>query len=273
VASRASPWHTGAVATYPGALGVNAQIRYVGKNGTHAAGETWQTGLRIGWSEAVGPFDTSEGRVTLAEKTVADAFVTRSTANFAVAQGWAGTGVIRVPTDADQDAIAEAFYTWAVAIKAQLSNLYELGDVRLYPFTEDGTSATAPSIYTPTATTADPSGTSAMPLDTAYAMSLGTAVRGPSGRGRMFLGGLSSTVLDPGGYPKTTSMTALRTPTAALVTALRRGAEPGVPYTPVLHTRGTDTGSVIRVVRTNNLFETQRRRDRQVPPQWTETTI
>jgi len=27
------------------------------------------------------------------------------------------------------------------------------------------------------------------------------------------------------------------------------------------------------VVRTNNLFETQRRRDRQVPPQWTETTI
>lgn len=261
------------MAEYTDALGVNAQIRYVGKPGTHAAGETWQTGLRIGWSDTVGPFDTSEGRVTLAKKTVEDKFVNRASANFTVNQGWAGTGVLRVPTDADQDAIAEAFRLWAVDIRNNLSANFTLGDVRLYPFLADGTSATAPSIYTPIGTGTNPQTPNAMPLDTAYALSLGSAVRGPSGRGRMFLGGLGTTFLAANGTPVTAVQDTVRSATVLLLQALRRGAEPGVAYTPVLHTRGTDTGSVIRNVRTNTLFETQRRRDRQITPVWLETTV
>lgn len=262
------------MAEYTGALGVNAQIRFVGKAGSHAVGETWQTGLRIAWSDNGSPWATNTGRVDLEPKTVADAFVNRTTTEFAVSQGWAGVGTIGVPTDADQDTIALAFHDWALASKGRFSNQYELGDVRLYPFQEDGTSLAAPSIYTPLATTADPSGTTSMPLDTAYAMSLGTAVRGPSGRGRMFLGGLAQLILATNGSPNVSVASQLREATVVLLESLRFGGSfDSLSYAPVLHTRNTATGSVIRVVRTNNLFETQRRRDRQVAPVWDEDLV
>lgn len=261
------------MAEYENALGVNAQVRYVGRVGTHAVGETWQTGLRIGWSDTAGPFGFSEGRVTLAKHTVKDAFVNRSITNMNVAQGWAGVGVENVPTDANQDAIATALRQWCVTIRNNLSNQYVLGDIRLYPFLEDGTSATAPSIYTPTGVGTDPQVATAMPLDTAYALALGSAVRGPSGRGRMFLGGLGTTWLEANGTPKVTVQDSVRSATAVLLQSLRFGGGASLAWTPVLHTRGTDTGSVIRNVRTNTLFETQRRRDRQIEPVWLETAV
>lgn len=261
------------MAEYQDVLGINAQIRFVGKAGGASLGETWQTGLRIGWSDTVGPFSTDEGRVTLAKKTVKDAVVNRDTTEFQVAQGFAGVGIDAVVTDDDQDKIALAFLNWTAACKQWFASQYTLETIRLYPFYADGTSATAPSIYDPKTTLHDPVATKMMPRDTALCMSLATAVRGPSGRGRMYLGGLASLGLDDDGDASEAIQDPLRAATVELIRDLRFGGGPALAFTPVLHTRGTDTGSVIRAVRTNNLWETQRRRDAQIEPEWRKTNV
>lgn len=261
------------MATHSDCLGINAQIRYVGKAGTPSVGETWQTGIRIGWfSDGTLP-SLSAGRETMRLTSVNDAAVARDTTNLNVEQGWAGVGGTNTPTDGEQDDIAEAFYAWADACKARFGNQYVLGDIRLYPFLANGNSATVPSLYTPKTTGANPTSTSTMPLDVALTMSLVTTVRGPSGRGRMFLGGLTHTLLGDDGRVAATPAGTLRTATATLLNTLRNSGIDQMGYTPVIHTRGTNTGSVINAVRNNNVFETQRRRDAQTPKTWTVTDM
>lgn len=261
------------MATHSDCLGINAQIRYLGKAGSPSVGETWQTGLRIGWFAAGDLPSLDGGRVTMRPTSVNDAAVGRETTNFNVEQGWAGAGGIDTPTDDEQDDIAEAFYAWAVEIKGLLGNQYVLGDVRLYPFLANGNSATAPSLYTPKTTGGNPTSTSTMPLDVALAMSMASTVRGPSGRGRMFVGGLTHTLLSNTGQVASTPVNLLRNHTVGLLDTLRNSGVAQMGYTPVIHTRGTETGSVINAVRNNNVFETQRRRDAQTPKTWSVSAM
>lgn len=261
------------MATHDNCLGINAQIRYLGKAGSPSVGETWQTGIRVGWfSDGTLP-SLDAGRETMRLESVNDAAVARDTTNLNVEQGWAGTGGFNTPTDAEQDDIAEAFYAWAVAIKVRLGNQYVLGDIRLYPFLANGNSATAPSLYTPKTTNANPTGTSTLPLDVALAMSMVTTVRGPSGRGRMFIGGLEQSVLNAYGGVNPVAAGVFREATRDLLDTLRNSGIDQMGYTPVIHTRGTNTGSVINAVRNNQVFETQRRRDAQVPKTWWVSTM
>lgn len=269
------------MATHGDCRHLYATMRMKGKVGTVWQDETWQIGHRLAVVPDL-PLDPDSGRQELPTFSVADAFVDRSTADWTIQQGFAGNlAGGSVVTDADQDEIAKGYLTFLTALKTYLYNGFTLESVRLYPVGTDGKSRTAPSIYTPKGTAQNPTGVNAAPPDVAVVVSYQTATRGVKGRGRIYLGGISVSAIGGTGLlaPRDPIMTAA----VALLTQWRSigGLPTQMTYTPVLWHRQGDKlgvedgryGSPIRVVRVNDHFDTQRRRDRQVQPQWSSTAL
>lgn len=265
------------MATHNDARHLYATCRLKGKAGTVWQSETWQIGHRLAVSDS-SPLDPDSGRQQLTEFSVSDAFVDRSNAEWNIAQGFAANAHMGATiTDADQDAIVNGYYDFLVTIKALLASQFVVDSVRIYPVGADGKSRTAPSVYTPKVTTANPTGVNALPPDVAVAVSYGSATRGVKGRGRIYLGGLSTSTVAASGLLG--SPGAFGTAATALLTHWRNIAKlPGqAAFTPILWHRKGDKlnvedgtyGSPIRIVRVNDHADTQRRRDRQVTPTWT----
>lgn len=263
------------------AYSLNVSYRWQAKPASVWAGESWQTHLRLFVSNSVEALGA--GRVEPTSFGVLDASTTRTADNWSISQGWSGTGALGggvVVTDYDIDAILSATKTWLTNTKTLFNNQYTFEGVRIYPMLKGGgtpfkagVSATAPIIATRTDTTLDPSATSALPPDVALAVSLGTGTRGPSGRGRMFLGGIASTQLNTNGLINDAGNVAFGGNTESLLEAYRaiEGSGANVArFTPVIYTSrpnksgsNADTGSVINLVRISDEWDTQRRRDRQ----------
>lgn len=258
-----------------------ATMRLKGKSGTIWQNETWQIGHRLAVQPDL-PMDPDSGRQSLPQFQVADAFVDRSDATWNIQQGFAGSlAGGSVVTDADQDAIAKGYFDFLTALKTNLYLGFALDSVRLYPVGADGKSRTAPSIYTPKVTTQNPTGVNGAPPDVAVAISYTTATRGVKGRGRVYLGGLSVAAI--AGSGTLAARDTICQQAAALLTAWRDigGLPTQMTYTPVLWHRKGDKlgvedgtyGSPIRLVRVNDHFDTQRRRDRQVDPVWSTVAL
>ena len=258
-------------------------VRYAGKAANPYSDETWQTGWRLAAS-AQGPLDTDSGRVQLNTIEVQDAYVGRQSTNFDIDQGFSGiTGSGAVITDADQDEIAEILLTWCEGVKIMTSNNYVLESIRIYPVGPDGKSRTAPSIYKPRVSTANPTGTSMLPADCAIAISTVTATRGVKGRGRQFLGAPAQATVDNTGLISLNTRQTMSNVTANVFTAWRSmaGVVGDYAFSPIVWHRQGDKqgledgtyGSPVRAVRVDDHMDTQRRRDRQVTHQWTVATL
>jgi len=113
-----------------------------------------------------------------------------------------------------------------------------------------------------------------LPPDVALAVSLATGTRGPSGRGRMFLGNLNSTNATNTGLITQAASDVLGNATTELFRALRDINSAGIPsdvrFSPCVYTKtpnkgggNADTASIINHVRISDEFDTQRRRDHQ----------
>lgn len=269
------------MATYSNCLSLALTYRWAAKSTSPWAGEVWQTGLRL-LVRGTGVDPTNAGRVTPTAFEVQDASVSRTADIWAIQQGFSGAGgAPYVITDADIDDILGKTKTWLEAFDQFLDNSYEFESVRIYPMLggggtpfKAGKTATAPIIASPTGTTVDPEGSGLMPPDVATAVSLVTGTRGPSGRGRMFLGGLiqawaTTTGLVQSGYAQAT-VDATRAYLAGL-RDINSGAPGGaMRFTPVIYTKvpnvngeNADTASVIASCRMSDEFDTQRRRDHQ----------
>lgn len=243
------------------------------------AAETWQVGwrFRLDMGDAA---SINSGRQQLPVRSCQDAFVSRSNALFDIEQGFSGVTVGGVTiTDADQDRAAELAHDFLKDIKTLTSLYYALDSIRLYPVDADGRSLTAPSVYTPTTTTANPTAAGMLPPDVSIAISTQTATRGVKGRGRIFVGAPSATAIDGTGSVVESTRQSLATAQGTMFNELRAmgSGTTSIALTPIVwHRKGDKQGledgtyaSAIRAVRVDDRCDTQRRRDRQVQHNWT----
>lgn len=170
---------------------------------------------------------------------------------------------------------ATAFSTFITT--ANLSSQVRLREIRLYPNLAplgnafEGRSASLVFGTPPSgAATGNP-----MPTEVANVMSLRTPQVGRRGRGRVYLPIHSSAALDGTGFITTTVQSSARSATVVLLQAL--SANPAAPD--ALHVRPIVTGSpwnkygVIREVRSGNIFDSQRRRRRQLDEVYVTTAV
>lgn len=259
------------MAKYPGVIGVYLVSKFRGKAGGQWEPETWQVGVRLAVSGFAGPPGLADGNIELQSHTVADAFNSETTGDGVISYGWTGDDTPVEITQADQKAMIDQTVLWQNAIKGLLSNEYVWDSVRLYPFRQDGTSATAPTIFTPAGATYNPSGTAMLPPDVALGVSYRSVVRGPSGRGRIFMGGIPQASLGTNGLLTSAAINGHGNALKNYFQALRAiNTVPGTSYryAPVIWHRGTDTAAVIGTVRVDDELDTQRRRDRQRNSVW-----
>lgn len=276
------------MATYTNVSHIYVTWRMMAKAGSPWLGETWQSGLRL-YVGSLKPLDT--GRIDPVSNVASckDASLTRSITNWSIQQGWAGADVGgSIITDSDKDAIVGAVGTMLANRAPNLAAEYELESVRLYPIASPdtatvtyGNSCTAPDIYEPSVTTFDPAATTMQPPQEAYVTSLYSAVRGPSGRGRFYWGGIATNNMSHDGLIIAARGDDFRNAVVGLCNGIRAidGGVGAYRYTPVIWSKGaTSTGpansfSVISNVRTNDEFDTQRRREDQRDPVWTTTNL
>jgi len=249
-------------------------MRYNAKNSSTWAGETWSSGIRL-WAVEGGLPGYDVGRLDPFNTIVKDAAVTRTITDWQVTQGFVGPGGICTLTDGQQDDIANTVGSFLSSMKSGLSNAYELDSIRIYPCGPDGKTLTAPSIYEPTGTTFNGTSTDTLPPDVSIAVSFGSATRGPSGRGRIFLGGLGAVMLANTGLVSGLYANNLKAYSATMLQDLKtQCGDSGAPcrygYIPAIWTRtatkggaNANTASVINSVRVGDEFDTQKRRDRQ----------
>lgn len=236
--------------------------------------ETSAFGWRLNVRDNDTPFSLDAGRVENPSFLVNDASVSRTTTHFAVQQSWAGdsgVGGINV-TDADQDALCEAVWTYLNSVKGNLMSTHTLESVRLYAIAPDGKSATAPNLYVPSAALTG-GGSGPTPV-LALVNSTQSATRGRHGRGRWFLGPMTSGTAGNDGIITSGTRTAFAGYAKTLLDAFRAAGGITRPsYTPIVWERGTVYGNVIRSVRIGDELDFQQRRRRQRPETYTSVVL
>jgi hypothetical protein len=256
-----------------------ATMRVKGKDTSSWAGEMWMTGWRFGCvPPAVAVPDFSAGTIDLQHFNVNDASTTSTTTHFNKTQNWTGdSGLAGVEvTDGDQDAIAEAVYTYWAAIQSKMSADFELQDVRLYAISSSSpyNSATAaPCYYVPSG--AEGGGASStLPPQCSLVTSLRTAAPGRRGRGRFYVGSLSETVTDTHGQTDTGIASTFANAASTLQEDVRAiGSIASTRYYGMVWHRLSDQGAVVRSVDVGNIIDTQRRRRAQEPEIRTTVTL
>jgi hypothetical protein len=264
------------VATYNDVIGLYTTVRFLGKNAGAFPGESWQVGLRLGIFADSSVPGLNEGDVQMSPVTVQDAGSSRQITDWDIEQGFTGSGATDVITDAHIDTVANSWGTWLKAMSVYTVDEYELESLRIYAYGEDGKMRAGPLVCYPRVAGLQPAGTAApMPPDVAAVVSLYTAKRGKTGRGRFYLGGLPSNGLGTNGRIKSADVAHFAQTSRELIEDLRFGG--GAPnvnsYAPIVWHRTTDVGAIVNRVRMNDTYDTQRRRDRQLVPTWTEQPL
>lgn len=258
------------MATYPDVIGLYCVQRFKGKTGGAWEQETWQIGVRLAVVAQGNLPGLDAGNVTMPARTVADQFGTQSLPDGNIQFGFSDTSATSPITDADQADIIAKFIGFQTSNRANQSSEYVWESTRIYPFFADGKSATAPTIFTPTNVNLQPSGGAMLPPDTALGVSYKSVVRGPSGRGRVFMGGIPQAVLATTGLVGSTAQAQFGGRFKGLLDGFRgiNASITGARYCPVIWHRGTNTGAVIAQVRVDDELDTQRRRDQQRASVW-----
>lgn len=268
------------MAVYNDCTSLYVTIKFIGKSTGSWVGEMWQTGIRL-MVDVDGPGAPGAGRIDPSAFGVQDAGATRTTTNWSILQGWTGVSIGgNVITDDDINDILAAIREYVFQNVSYMSNEFVFDTVKIYPMLpgggtpfKAGKTATAPIIATQVGTAMNPSGTTTLPPDVSLAVSFGSATRGVSGRGRMFLGSLAVNNVAATGLVAATPKASWGNYGVAMINDFREinSADPtGMKFTPVIYTKVpnkvgqyADTGSVINLVRISDEFDTQRRRDHQ----------
>lgn len=241
------------------------------------AGEAWDGeismwGIRLLVDTAIP--DLATGLRDLQAFLVNDAAVVSTTTHLNKQQGWTGdaSGGTNV-TDADQDAIAEAAWSFVDTLKSYIPNSYHVESIRLYALDDNLRAPVAPCIYVPSTTLAG-TGSSALPPQVALVVSTNSATIGRKGRGRFYVGPLANGAISADGKAGSTVRSTALNGAQTLLNALRiDGTGTATAYAPVTVHRGTTTCSVINKVRVDELFDTQRRRRNRVSGTYTAADL
>lgn len=247
---------------------------------TNWVGETAQMGIRIAYApvgeepakgstftimgngEAVGDSGTEAG--------------THGTLNKTWTARIGPTGSIENVDAAAQIDFAEDFWTLLNAVKVYQYAGFRWTHIKIAPISASGAYCQPSAIYqltTPIAGTGSGS-LLALPPEVALALSFRANVIGRSGRGRMYLPALHSTLGDYDGTP----IGSVRTTIAGWVQTFVGNVEnaPGIEdYTPVLAVTSAGKSTAVRPsqVRIGNHFDVQRRRQHQATETYTSVTL
>lgn len=236
-------------------------------------GETWQTGIRTAVDFVSGPWSFDQERRTPSPFDVKVSGTAQTWDDWAIQRGWSGAQGpgLNAITDNDKNDIVTQVTELLTATKGQQCGAYRLADIRMYAIGPDGKSLTAPDIYTDTKNRFVGTGKDTLPPEMSIAISTQSVWRGPSGRGRMFYGGLGTNTLDTNGLIKAASGTVFATAGKHLFDGIR-AINTGVPagsasFTPIIWSKSggkntaPNTAVAIRAVRVGDEFDTQRRRE------------
>ena len=276
----------GRMTTGTGITHLYATVRYKGQGSW--VGETAQFGVRMGVFFGDTLPALTEGNVTLPTHSVDTTFsVDTSVTGQRREYNFTNTSGSTAYSTAFQGLVLDKVLTFAASIKTYLQG-YALQDVRLYPCKGDGTipAGMTPTIMEPTAATWNPSGTGvAGPPEVALCLSWSSAVRARSGRGRVYLGPLALATCAPSeGLVAAPVRNAIATAGATLISNLRGISSTAGQATacPIIWHRGTnvagvilggDTGAVINLARVDDRLDSQKRRQKQHTPVWTDVTV
>lgn len=242
-------------------------------------GEKGQIGLRLAIVEdAAAPAKGSIFSLPLSGDVATDSGTYAGT-NGTLTRTWTArrgpVGSTENCDDVFQADLADDFWTFLDSLKANVKNTWTWTHVKIAPILADGKYGAPAATYqftTPLAGTGS-AGTN-FPPEVAVAVSLRAPVLGRRGRGRVYLPGLNTTVSATDGTVSTTFRSAAATAMATLIANLEDA--PGIEdYGPlvVVTSAGSQTAVRPSEVRVGSHFDAQRRRQHQVPEDYTVTAL
>ena len=249
-------------------------VRIKGGAATPWLNESMAFGIKWAVYDAVSAPSKDIGEVTLPTFEIQDAATSRSHSfttwgASTCYQGWTGSGLAAVITDADIDLIGGAFDVfWNSLLKAYLGPDFYIEGLRIYALDQTGKSPTAPIIWTPNSV--HPGTASAQqPPQLATVVTLQTASRagkrGVKGRGRFYLPQSMATSSWSHGKMNSASVNSDLTNVKTLVdtiNGLSSNADVDLRCAVVHADHGT--AAIVNQLRLGDVIDTQRRRRRQL---------
>lgn len=274
------------MAEYSGANQCLISYRYKAKSASVWSGETWSSSLRL-WPVEGTTRDWDKGRTSAIDCTVKDSAVVEQLTDFNIEYGWdyVSSATRSFGDHASQKRAIAAVSAFLQAAKQNFGDQFELESIRLYPLSSTGKSLTAPTLAFPRNAIHNGTVSQSLPPDVSVAISWQTPSRGPSGRGRNFLGGIATGVCSSNGLIVAGNNQTFRNAAAGLIEDCTMdlvgdiGGAVGF-LVPAVWTRNAtksganaNTATPINEVRTGDEFDTQRRRDRQRVDQYTSQKL
>jgi len=200
---------------------------------------------------------------------------THAGANGTLVRAWTarlgGTGSLFNADAAYQADLADDMHTFLNSIKSRVGDKFSWTHTKIAPILADGTYGAPSAVYTFTTPVAGTSTSDHLPPELAVAVSMRAGLIGRRGRGRMYLPGLTTSQIDGDtGTVVVGTRTALATALSELITNLQN--PPFVSeYKPIVSVMSAGSATAVRPaeVRVGNHFDVQRRRQHQVPEEYT----
>lgn len=175
--------------------------------------------------------------------------------------------------DVVQMDIAEDLWTFLDAIKAYTYNGFRWLGVKLAPVTPGGAYGAPASTYSFTTPIAGTATTQFAPT-TAVAVTLRAPIIGKRGRGRFYLPAVAGSSANNDGTIGNALQSAVRAATVQMINDVQN--LPGTPENiPIVSVGSADSATFVRpsAVRIGSHYDTQRRRQAQVPEVYSETAL
>lgn len=250
------------------------------------AGETagWTLRFAVGGGGGAGNYsrpDLAAGQISLntfdCHTDVTTRALTLSSVAGSLAQSWEGDGAPpeECVTDNDIDFFLTKGLDFSASVKTYIPSPYQLTHIKLYAVGVDGKSPLGPNTWTPTAAYAGGAGDYNSP-ETAACISLYSAHRQKTGRGRIYVGPLLRTCYDNAGNFNNTFVTTLRTAMKTLQDSVRTRGTPGSSacYVGIVWSRLDKTkGSVINKIRVGDEPDHQERRTKGRPEVFSDVDV
>lgn len=167
--------------------------------------------------------------------------------------------------------LGDDFWTYLNAIKGYTSAYFKWTHVKIAPVLADGSYGAPSAVYTFTTALTGTGTAPTLPPEVAIAVSFRAAVIGRRGRGRMYLPAITGgSASDADGCVTSACRTALVNATVTLVSNLQD--IPGTEqYGPTVAVMSAASSTAVRPsqIRVGNHFDSQRRRQHQVPETYT----
>lgn len=250
-------------------------------------GETAQWGLRFanGSGGGLGNNDRpalDAGQVTLnsfdAHTDVKSRSLTVSGVPGTLAQNWQGdsTPIAEWVTENDIDFLVTKAIDFAASAKGSIPTPYTLESIKLYAVDQTGHSPLGPNTWTPSPAYNASGGTTYLSPEVAMCISLYTAHRAKAGRGRVYLGPLTQSVLQTDGRFSAAMLGVVPGWMKTLQDSVRTRGTPqaSAVYSGIVWNRSPGTtGCVINRVRVGDEPDVQERRTKKRPETFTDANV